>query len=121
MSSTQALREVPPFASALDHAAPADEPLDFTVPESLVAHEPPEARGLARDEVRLLVSSLADDSVVHTRFRGFPEYLRAGDALVVNTSATLNAASPGRRTSSHGACCENATMAPPTTPQPTAA
>ena len=71
--------------------------LDFALPAALVAGEPPEARGLARDEVRLMVSSLADGSVVHTRFPRLPELLRPGDVLVVNTSGTIAAALAGRR------------------------
>ncbi|HEX5438024.1 MAG TPA: S-adenosylmethionine:tRNA ribosyltransferase-isomerase [Gemmatimonadaceae bacterium] len=68
------------------------EPISFTLPESLEAHEPPEARGLSRDDVRLLVSSAADDAMTHTRFTHLAQFLRAGDVLVVNTSATINAA-----------------------------
>ncbi len=67
-------------------------PLDFTLPPELEAGEPPEARGLARDEVRLMVSHVADDRVIHTRFRAIAEHLRAGDVLVINTSGTLKAA-----------------------------
>ncbi len=67
-------------------------PFDFVLPPALEAHEPPEARGLARDDVRLLVSSRADDRIVHARFGNLPDYLRAGDLLVINTSGTLNAA-----------------------------
>lgn len=66
--------------------------LDFELPLELEAGEPPEARGLARDEVRLMVSYRADDRVVHTRFRELPRFLEAGDVLVINTSGTLNAA-----------------------------
>ena len=66
--------------------------LDFDLPESLVAHEPPEARGLARDEVRLMVSAPDDNAIAHTRFHQLPEFIRAGDVLVVNQSATINAA-----------------------------
>ena len=69
-----------------------DTSLEFTVPDSLVAHEPPEARGLARDDVRLLVSDLASTTVQHARVRDLPDYLRARDVLVVNASATINAA-----------------------------
>jgi S-adenosylmethionine:tRNA ribosyltransferase-isomerase len=65
--------------------------LDFTVPEALVAHEPPEARGLARDGVRLLVAS-ASGGISHHTFRDLPCLLRPGDVIVVNTSATLPAA-----------------------------
>jgi S-adenosylmethionine:tRNA ribosyltransferase-isomerase len=63
----------------------------------LEAHEPPEARGIPRDRVRLLVSSRNTGSIVHGRFRDLPRFLVAGDLLVVNTSATLPAAVPARR------------------------
>ena len=66
--------------------------LDFKLPPELEASEPPEARGLARDEVRLMVSYRSDDRVVHTRFRELPSFLKAGDVLVINTSGTMNAA-----------------------------
>ncbi|HXT50865.1 MAG TPA: S-adenosylmethionine:tRNA ribosyltransferase-isomerase [Thermoanaerobaculia bacterium] len=59
------------------------------------ATKPPEARGLARDEVRLLVAG--DGVLHHARFRDLPRFLRRGDLLVVNTSATLPAAIGARR------------------------
>jgi S-adenosylmethionine:tRNA ribosyltransferase-isomerase len=68
--------------------------LDFTLPTELEASEPPEARGLARDQVRLLVSTISDTRVIHTQFRQLPDYLNSGDALVINTSGTRNAAVP---------------------------
>ncbi len=71
---------------------PAADGLDFVLPAELEAGEPPEARGLARDEVRLMVSYGTDDRVIHTRFRSLPEFLAPGDLLVINTSGTLNAA-----------------------------
>ncbi len=61
------------------------------------AHEPPEARGLARDEVRMLVAARRDEQLSHARAHDLPAFLRAGDLLVVNTSATLPAALPARR------------------------
>jgi S-adenosylmethionine:tRNA ribosyltransferase-isomerase len=67
---------------------------DFELPAHLEATEPPEARGLKRDEVRLLVSDLGHDSIGHARFRDLPSWLAPGDLLVVNTSGTLNAALP---------------------------
>jgi S-adenosylmethionine:tRNA ribosyltransferase-isomerase len=66
--------------------------IEFTLPPALEAHEPPEARGLGRDGVRLLVSSAG--GVSHHRFTDLPSLLRAGDVLVVNTSATVPAAVP---------------------------
>ncbi len=64
----------------------------FELPVDLEAGEPPEARGLKRDEVRLLVSDVGADSIEHARFTDLPRWLSAGDVLVVNTSGTLNAA-----------------------------
>jgi S-adenosylmethionine:tRNA ribosyltransferase-isomerase len=72
-------------------------PFNFTLPTELEASEPPEARGLARDEVRLMVSYIATDHVVHTRFRHIGDFLEPGDVLVINTSGTLNAALPATR------------------------
>jgi S-adenosylmethionine:tRNA ribosyltransferase-isomerase len=69
----------------------------FELPARLEAHEPPEARGLTRDGVRLLVADRADDSVVHSRFSELPAFLAPGDLVVVNTSATLPAALPATR------------------------
>ncbi|HEX3235756.1 MAG TPA: S-adenosylmethionine:tRNA ribosyltransferase-isomerase [Gemmatimonadales bacterium] len=66
--------------------------LHFDLPQSLAAAEPPEARGLARDDVRLMVSRATDNSIIHRRFHDFPDFLSAGDVLVVNISATINAA-----------------------------
>jgi S-adenosylmethionine:tRNA ribosyltransferase-isomerase len=63
-----------------------------TLPAELEAHEPPEARGLARDRVRLLVSRRGEESLRHHRFSDLPALLDPGDVLVVNTSATLPAA-----------------------------
>jgi S-adenosylmethionine:tRNA ribosyltransferase-isomerase len=68
------------------------ETLEFILPPELEAFEPPEARGLSRDAVRLLISSKHDDSLVHTHFHDLPDFLEAGDVLVINTSGTLPAA-----------------------------
>ena len=63
---------------------------DFVLSPDLEAHEPPEARGLARDQVRLLVGG--PDGVSHHHFPELPALLEPGDVLVVNTSATMPAA-----------------------------
>lgn len=68
----------------------------FAVPPELSATEPPEARGIARDEVRLLVAR-ARGAVRHTTFAALPATLRRGDLVVVNTSDTEPAAVDGRR------------------------
>jgi S-adenosylmethionine:tRNA ribosyltransferase-isomerase len=67
----------------------------FVLPPELEAREPVESRGLARDEVRLLVSR-RDAGETLTTFRDLPRFLRAGDVLVVNDSATLPAAVEAR-------------------------
>ncbi|MEU9290957.1 S-adenosylmethionine:tRNA ribosyltransferase-isomerase [Streptomyces sp. NPDC048275] len=66
------------------------------VPEELSARVPAEQRGSGRDRdsVRLLVSRGIE--VSHHAFVELPRQLRAGDLLVVNTSATLAAAVDGR-------------------------
>jgi S-adenosylmethionine:tRNA-ribosyltransferase-isomerase (queuine synthetase) len=56
------------------------------------AHEPPEARGIPRDGVRLMVASRATGAIDHRHFAELAEVLWPGDVLVVNTSATLPAA-----------------------------
>lgn len=66
--------------------------LDFELPQTLEASMPPEARGLERDEVRLLVSYRSDNRVLHSQFRQIGDVLEAGDVLVINTSGTMNAA-----------------------------
>jgi S-adenosylmethionine:tRNA ribosyltransferase-isomerase len=66
--------------------------LDFKLSDGLAAHEPPETRGLARDQVRLLVTRVIDDDITHTRFFDLPDFLNPHDVVVVNTSATINAA-----------------------------
>jgi S-adenosylmethionine:tRNA ribosyltransferase-isomerase len=65
--------------------------LDFELPPELEAHDPPEARGLPRDGVRLLVSRSATGEISHHGFRDLPGLLLPGDLLVVNTSGTLPA------------------------------
>jgi S-adenosylmethionine:tRNA ribosyltransferase-isomerase len=49
-------------------------------------------RGITREEVRLMVSN--EDGHRHAQFRDLPDFLDAGDLLVVNDSATLPASLP---------------------------
>jgi S-adenosylmethionine:tRNA ribosyltransferase-isomerase len=65
-------------------------PLRFTLPAGSDAEAPPEARGIARDGVRLLVGG--PQSVEHRNFSDLPDVLEPGDLVVLNTSATLPAA-----------------------------
>lgn len=66
----------------------------FERPRALQADGPPERRGLARDEVRLLVTT--ERGHEHARFRDLPRFLAPGTLLVVNTSATLPASLPAQ-------------------------
>lgn len=74
------------------HAAAfvAEEP-----PALAEATEPPEARGMDRDETRMLVAS--PEGTLHTCFFELGRFLEPGDLVVVNTSATLAAALDGVR------------------------
>jgi len=65
---------------------------DFHLPKSLECAKPAEERGILRDEVRLMVSHRANDSIAHTTFSEIDNYLQVGDVLVVNTSGTMKAA-----------------------------
>src|SRR6266567_1985995 len=65
---------------------------DFILPPELEAGAPAETRGLARDEVRLMISYQSTNQVLHTQFRQIEQFLHAGDLLVINTSGTMNAA-----------------------------
>ena len=65
--------------------------IDFTLPAEREAHDPPEARGLPRDGVRLLVSRRTSGQVSHHAFRELPGLLLPGDLVVVNDTGTLPA------------------------------
>jgi S-adenosylmethionine:tRNA ribosyltransferase-isomerase len=71
--------------------------LAFELQPDLEAHEPPEARGLARDGVRLLAAHRRSGEISHHAFCDLPELLDPGDVLVINVSATVPAAVPARR------------------------
>ena len=66
--------------------------LDYELPPELEAAEPPEARGLTRDAVRMLVARRADRSIGHSTFTLLPSFFDPGDVVVVNTSGTIPAA-----------------------------
>jgi len=79
----------------------------FTLPPELSAKEPPERRGIRRDQVRLMVIDRATGRIEHTRFDKIGNYLRAGDLLVFNSSRTLPASLRGCECSAaHGPCME---------------
>jgi len=83
-------------ASAAEHPHPPQSLTfpDFELPAGQHATVPPESRGLARDEVRLLVARLS--GVDHARARDLPRFLAPGDVVVLNTSATIPAAIDAR-------------------------
>src|ERR1700716_1919852 len=82
-------------------------PFTFTLPPELSAKEPPERRGIRRDQVRLLVIDRATGRVEHSRFDKIDNYLRAGDLLVFNSSRTLPASLRGCDCcTKHGPCME---------------
>lgn len=66
--------------------------LAFDLPPELEANAPPEARGLTRDAVRMLVARRRDQRLVHSTFALLPAFLEPGDLVVVNTSSTIPAA-----------------------------
>ena len=63
----------------------------FELPPELEAAEPPEVRLGRRDAVRMLVS-VGNQAPRHTTARDLATWLRPGDLVVVNTSATVPAA-----------------------------
>src|SRR5438552_13888190 len=82
-------------------------PFTFTLPPELSAKEPPERRGISRDQVRLLVIDRASGKIQHSRFDKIDTYLRANDLLVFNSSRTLPASLRGCDCSAaHGPCME---------------
>jgi S-adenosylmethionine:tRNA ribosyltransferase-isomerase len=72
--------------------APPPERFTYDLPTDLEASEPPEARGLTRDAVRMLVTYRHDQSLVPSSFTFLTRFLEPGDLLVVNTSGTIPAA-----------------------------
>lgn len=74
-----------------EDAPPIPGIFDFNLPKELEASEPPEARGLERGQVRLMVSHATTNKITHTGFRKLPEFINPGDVVVINTSGTLKA------------------------------
>jgi len=82
-------------------------PFTFTLPPELSAKEPPERRGIRRDQVRLLVIERATGKIEHTRFDKIGNHLRQNDLLVFNSSRTLPASMRGCDCgAAHGPCME---------------
>jgi S-adenosylmethionine:tRNA ribosyltransferase-isomerase len=98
-----------PFHGAVGQSLTA---LAFQLPQALEATAPAEARGLQRDEVRMMVAHRGDGRIEHAQFRDLPRFLASGDLLVVNTSATLPAALPAAREDGTEPMLHVATQAP---------
>jgi S-adenosylmethionine:tRNA ribosyltransferase-isomerase len=79
-------------AATVERPGAAGHRLGFDLPRRLEAAEPPEARGLSRDAVRMLVARRGDGALVHSTFALLPSFLDPGDLVVVNTSGTIPAA-----------------------------
>jgi S-adenosylmethionine:tRNA ribosyltransferase-isomerase len=85
--------------------------LAFELPRRLEAAEPPEQRGLARDDVRLMVAR-PGRPLAHARFHDLAAFLRPGDLVVVNESATIPAALAATRADGRAAELHLSTPAP---------
>jgi S-adenosylmethionine:tRNA ribosyltransferase-isomerase len=72
---------------------------DFSLPDELVAQEPPPIRGASR----LLVLRRDRSEIEHSEFARLAEYLRAGDLLVLNNTKVFPARLLGHRVPSGGA------------------
>ena len=59
----------------------------YDLPKELIAQEPADPR----DSARLMVLDRKNDTIEHRIFHDLPEYLNAGDVLVVNNSKVLPA------------------------------
>jgi S-adenosylmethionine:tRNA ribosyltransferase-isomerase len=78
------------MTAVADVLEPANR-IRFELPPELEASVPPEARGITRDAVRLMVAYKSEGRLVHANFSDLPRFLDAGDLVVVNTSGTLAA------------------------------
>lgn len=65
----------------------------YELPEELIAQTPAEKRDMSR----LMVLNRADGSITHRHFHDILEYLRPGDALVLNDSKVIPARIFGKR------------------------
>ena len=66
---------------------------DFTLPLELVAQYPAAIRG----DDRLLVLDRKTGSILHRHFTDLPDYLQAGDVLVLNDSRVIHARLHGKK------------------------
>ena len=70
----------------------------FDLPPELIAQQPlPQ-----RDQSRLLVVQRGENRTEHRRFQDFPDFLRAGDVLVLNNSRVIPARLHGKNSKTGG-------------------
>ncbi|MEH7386655.1 S-adenosylmethionine:tRNA ribosyltransferase-isomerase [Bacillus sp. JJ1521] len=65
--------------------------IDFYLPDKLNASLPPEKRGIRRDHVRMMVLDRNSGNIEHDCFFHLPQYLQAGDLVILNNSRTIPA------------------------------
>ncbi|HUC38326.1 MAG TPA: S-adenosylmethionine:tRNA ribosyltransferase-isomerase [Acidimicrobiales bacterium] len=94
MSATLA-PETPSTGTASETRGTGTAPPSFSLPPELEASVPPEARGMTRDAVRMLVAYRQDARLVHSTFSELPRFLEEGDIVVINTSGTIPASVDG--------------------------
>jgi S-adenosylmethionine:tRNA ribosyltransferase-isomerase len=71
---------------------------DYELPDELIAQEPLPNRA----DARLLVVDRATGELAHSHIRNLPEFLRAGDMLVLNDTRVIPARLVGYRTTTEG-------------------
>lgn len=72
---------------------------DYHLPPELIAQTPIEPR----DAARMLVLDRTSGAIEHRAFRDFPEYLDAGDVIVLNQTRVIPARLPARKIPTGGA------------------
>ena len=67
--------------------------LDYELPEDLIAQSPAEPR----DASRLMVVDVGRNTITHHTFRDLPDFLRPGDALILNETKVIPARVEARK------------------------
>jgi S-adenosylmethionine:tRNA ribosyltransferase-isomerase len=67
--------------------------LDYELPEDLIAQSPAEPR----DASRLMVVDVGRNTIAHHTFRDLPDFLRPGDALILNETKVIPARVEARK------------------------
>jgi S-adenosylmethionine:tRNA ribosyltransferase-isomerase len=72
--------------------------LDYELPEELIAQRPADPR----DASRLMVVDVERSTITHHTFRDLPNFLRPGDALVLNETKVIPARLAARKPTGGG-------------------